>query len=48
MEGSFEGADPSKSIRVLAAQIFVAVDGVVLGGIGVYLTVHDYQAQGSA
>ena len=48
MEGSVDGADPLKSVRVSPAQVFLAVDRIVLGGTGVYLTVHDDQVHGSA
>ena len=48
MEGSFKSTNPLKSIRVSPAQVFLAVNHIVLGSTGVYLTVHDDQVHGSA
>ena len=48
MEGSFKGANPLKSVRVCPAQVFLAVNHIVLGSTGVYLTVHDDQVHSSA
>ena len=48
MEGSFEGADPFKSVRVSHAQVILADYRIILGGSGVYPTVHDEQVHSSA